>query len=279
MMRLFSPAKLNLFFRVLRKREDGYHEIASLFQTIGLGDILSIEKANCDQMTCDRSDLACDASNLVMRAVALFRKKMGSSLCVKVHLQKRIPMQAGLGGGSSNAATTLWALNELCGKVVSRPQLQEWSLELGSDVPFFFSLGTAYCQGRGEVIREMPSLKETMCWIAKPEESLSTALVYQHVAPDERANGDLEHDLESFYGGNGHFFNDLEKPAFKLIPDLEFFKKKLQKCGFERVFMTGSGTAFFCLGNPSAPLPEGTSFFEAPFIRRESQQWYEGSIV
>jgi 4-diphosphocytidyl-2-C-methyl-D-erythritol kinase len=137
-MRFFSPAKLNLFFRVLYKREDQYHEIASLFQAVSLGDFLSIEMSEEDVLSCNDLSLLCDRSNLIMKALDLFRKKTGIKIAVKVHLEKNIPLQSGLGGGSSNAATTLWGLNELCGRPASLRQLQNWSSEIGSDIPFFF---------------------------------------------------------------------------------------------------------------------------------------------
>ena len=156
-MSFFSPAKANLFFRVVGKREDGYHEIASLFQTITLGDILRIEPAKVDSFICNDPQIASD--NIVVRARDLFRQKSGIYQPVKIELEKAIPIQAGLGGGSSNAATALWAMNQITDKTVDVKQLQAWGAELGSDVPLFFSKGTAYCTGRGEIIRELTPLR------------------------------------------------------------------------------------------------------------------------
>jgi 4-diphosphocytidyl-2-C-methyl-D-erythritol kinase len=109
MKRYFSPAKLNLFFRVLSRRSDGFHEIASLFQTIDLGDVLEIAAASQDQLTCTDKELPCDERNLVVKALHLFRRKTGmETFSIRCHLEKKIPKEAGLGGGSSNAATILF---------------------------------------------------------------------------------------------------------------------------------------------------------------------------
>lgn len=156
MRRLFSPAKINLFLRVVSKEPDGYHHLSSLFQAISLGDTLIMERASTDQLTCDHSFLPTDHSNLILKAIKLFRQRTGCEQAFKVHLIKRIPIQAGLGGGSSNAATTLWGCNQLAQTNLSDSTLMEWGTELGSDVSFFFSQGTAHCTGRGE--KSSPSL-------------------------------------------------------------------------------------------------------------------------
>src|SRR3990167_2918479 len=115
-MKLFSPGKINLFFRVLAKRSDGFHQIASLYQAIDLFDILTIERAELDSFTCTDPKLSCDHSNLISKALTLFRTHFSLDFGIRVHLEKRIPMEAGLGGGSSNAATLLWGVNELANR-------------------------------------------------------------------------------------------------------------------------------------------------------------------
>ncbi len=118
-MKLFSPAKLNLFLRVLSKRKDGYHEIASLFQAIDFGDILTFALSDKDKLTSSDPSIPHDRSNLIFQAADQFRRQTGLHFGLEVDLEKKIPTQSGLGGGSSNAATTLWALNELHGRPVS----------------------------------------------------------------------------------------------------------------------------------------------------------------
>lgn len=256
----FSPAKVNLFFEVLRKRDDGYHEIASLYQAISLGDTLHVAIAEADCLTCTDLRLVSD-SNLVCKARDLFRKKTGWMQSLAFHLEKRVPIEAGLGGGSSNAATALWAMNALCGNVASESDLFEWSKELGSDVPFFFSKGTAHCTGRGERIEQRQMEKENTFWIAKPKFGLSTALVYQHCEPGIK--------------NSAMYFNDLEKSAFLLKPELQQIKTSLSELGFDFVVMTGSGTAFSCFGNVKKPRLDTVDFFPVHFINRRKDFWYE----
>lgn len=126
MLRLFSPAKINLFLHIVSKRSDGYHELSSLFQTITLGDRLTIELSDKDQLSCSDPQLPIDSTNLVLKATALFRKKTGLNPFFKIHLDKKIPIQAGLGGGSSNAATALWGCNLITKANLSSHTLKEW---------------------------------------------------------------------------------------------------------------------------------------------------------
>ncbi|MCH9627800.1 MAG: 4-diphosphocytidyl-2-C-methyl-D-erythritol kinase [Chlamydiales bacterium] len=234
---LSSPAKVNLFLRILGKRRDGFHELASLFHTIDLADTLTFTLSKEDALICTDSSIG---PNLVTRAVELFRKKSGLNFAVSIHLEKKIPTEAGLGGGSSNAATTLIGLNALLGSPITVPDLQTWSAELGSDVPFFFSSGAAYCTGRGEIVRDLPGFRlDQSLKIYKPKGGLSTPKVYQALNLDKCSQEDPEALLESFLAGKPVFHNDLEAPAFRLRPSLREVKERLEGT------MSGSGTAFF----------------------------------
>lgn len=245
MLTLHSPAKVNLFLRIIRRRADGYHDLASLFQAVSLCDTLHIEKAKSDQLICDHPSIPVDGSNLILKAATLFRKKTGLEFGVNVRLEKRIPSEAGLGGGSSNAATTLWALNLLCGKPATREQLSAWSAEIGSDIPFFFSHGTAYCTGRGEVVRDLSPLQPSSLTLVKPPMGLSTALVYGKMNVATLEARDPERYLAAFLGGSPKYFNDLEQPAFAVLPALAQIKQDLLTAGYETVLLSGSGSSFF----------------------------------
>ncbi|MEM7174536.1 MAG: 4-(cytidine 5'-diphospho)-2-C-methyl-D-erythritol kinase [Chlamydiota bacterium] len=274
MLELFSPAKINLFFRVLGKRSDGYHEVASLMQAISLGDKIAIRPSLVDQFSCSDPSIPCNASNLVVQAVALFRKKTGARFPVQIHIEKKIPVEAGLGGGSSNAATVLWALNACAAHPASVEQLQHWVSEISSDAPFFFSLGTAYATGRNEHIAPIDPLPAQQLVIAKPSWGMSTQQVYRHcllTARSKRAPTDL---LRAFIAGKFAAVNDLEQSAFVLRPELKKLKGQLVDLGFQSVLMTGSGSAFYCCGAVKNPDLPGVSFFPVSFVRRHRDQWF-----
>lgn len=271
MLTLDSPAKINLFLRILHKRSDNYHELASLFQAIALHDTIAFTFSSSDRLTTTDHALPTDHTNLILKAAHLFRKKTGLKFGLKAHLTKRIPHQAGLGGGSSNAATTLWALNLLTNTHAPSTELAAWGAEIGSDIPFFFSQGTAFCTGRGEIVANLPSPAPTPLWIIKPQESLSTPLVYQNFTLSQQTATTPESLLNS-----KTYMNDLEPAAFKALPALKLFKEKLLSFGFETVLMTGSGSAFFCLGTPSFPADFHPHFScKTFFLNRSENDWYK----
>jgi 4-diphosphocytidyl-2-C-methyl-D-erythritol kinase len=268
---LASPAKLNLFLKVLRRRPDGFHDLASLFQAISLHDLLHVGLADQDALTCDVAGVPTDRTNLIVKAAELFRQKTGLQAYVNVHLEKRIPMEAGLGGGSSNAATTLWALNELTGRPAPLQQLQTWAGDIGSDVAFFLSEGTAYCTGRGECLMPLPPLAARELTLVKPPEGLSTPSVFKALNVSQLPENDPQSSLESWARGQPICFNDLEYPAFRLMPALQTLKQTLRQ-SFETVLMSGSGTSFFCLGN--GQCPPRYNVYSARFVNRLPGCWY-----
>ncbi len=276
---LFSPAKLNLFFRVLFRREDGFHEIASLYQAISLGDALTVSLAEEDLLTCDDPDLPCDGSNLISKSLEAFRRHTGSALKFHIHLEKKVPMQSGLGGGSGNAATAMWAFNTLSPQPVLVSDLCRWVAEFSSDASFFFSSGTAYCKGRGEQIIDTAPMPATKLWLAKPAAGLSTPLVYKNCRPSTFPQSEPEQFLAELLQGKPHYFNDLEIPAFELMPQLADLKRALLQSGFSHATMTGSGTAFFCLGLETAPEIDGIQFYPVSFHSRRDGNWYEFPAV
>lgn len=273
-MKLESPAKINLFLRILRRRPDGYHELASLFQAIDLCDTLHYSFSDEDQLTCTDASIPTDNSNLVLKAVNLFRRKTHLDFGVTIYLEKRIPVQAGLGGGSSNAATTLWALNELCARPATIEQLMQWSGEIGSDIAFFLSQGTAYCTGRGEILRFLPALQKKSVSIFKPKQGLSTPEVYRKLDVISLLQRNPEAILADFLAGHFNCFNDLEVPAFSIMPELAKLQLSLKTAGFSEVLMSGSGSAFFCLGEGQLPRLANTQYFSASFINRHPHVWY-----
>jgi len=299
-MTLFSPCKINLFLRIIRKREDGFHDLASLFQAVGFGDTLELKKlddtATEDAFSCNMDGVPTDMTNLVLRALELMREKTGVKQYFDANLIKQVPAQAGLGGGSANAATAMWGANELMGNPASLEEMIEWSGELGSDITFFLSQGTAYCTGRGEIMTPTDPLLEagTKLCIVKPNVGLSTPSVFKALDYDELSELDADEVLlpqflnaESVETVSGEYYvNDLEPPAFRCVPELGELKDKLKAVdGFKHVMMSGSGTSIFCIGEPSDPEQFQQDFGEdedlkvmfTEFINRKEGVWFERS--
>jgi 4-diphosphocytidyl-2-C-methyl-D-erythritol kinase len=275
MLKLKSPAKINLFLQVMQRRPDGFHDIASLFQAVSLYDILQISLADTDLLQCTEPSLPTGKSNLIWKAADLFRSKTGLKFNLHILLEKHIPMEAGLGGGSSNAATILWGINHLLGHPVTTDQLIEWASEIGSDVAFFLSTGTAYCTGRGEILKPLPSLKKQSLTLFKPGYGLSTPSVYKNLNLSTLKQRNPEIELRKFFEGEPEYYNDLESSAFGVLPELSEIKRLLSQ-NYSTVLMSGSGTTFFCLGESKSKCsnPPGLNAYEAGFTNRSQQDWY-----
>lgn len=217
--------------------------------------------ATRDQLTCSDSSLAVDDSNLIIKALNLMRRHTNLSQYFAVTLDKVVPIQAGLGGGSGNAATAMYAFNALTGFPASNEDLKLWSGEIGSDITFFFSSGTAYCTGRGEIVTPLaplPQAADTEVHIFKPREGLSTPLVFKtldlsalHASPPEEILGAHVRRGALSAASSGLLVNDLEPPAFVCAPRLLHIKKDIaeQLLGSEEggVMMSGSGTSVYAL--------------------------------
>lgn len=290
---LFSPSKVNVFLRITGKRPDGYHDLASLFHVISLGDIIKFSvspSTTKDSLTTNAFGVPLDGKNLIIKAFNLYRKKTGTKKYFWVHLDKRVPTGAGLGGGSGNAATALWAANRMNGNIVSEKELQEWSGEIGADCPFFFSQGAAYCTKKGEVVQNIPppiSLDTPMVLI-KPPEECSTVEVYKKFSMDNVSDRNPE-DLLREITDNGISqtvcINDLERPAFAVLPTLKALKERVLAASrgrYQAVFMSGSGSTIVGVGDSQPPQfiydeDKYSDVFvsEAYFLTRKENEWYE----
>ena len=179
---LHAPAKVNLTLIVGARRDDGYHDVSTVMQTLGLDDPLTLTGGSGLTMTCTDPDLPTDGSNLVLRAAALFCQELHLPVPdLHLHLQKRIPSQAGLGGGSSDAAAVLRALRTLYDSGIGDGALESMGAKLGSDVPFFIRGGTALATGRGERLTPLPRLTEGRFVVVKPPEGFSTPAMYRRL--------------------------------------------------------------------------------------------------
>jgi len=254
-IRYCSYAKINLYLDVLRQRRDGYHNIETLFQTVSLADTLTFtEQASRITLVTSVSELESGESNLVYRAAALLKKHTGCPRGVHITLDKKIPIAAGLAGGSSNAAATLVALNRLWDLRLSGPALETLALELGSDVPFCTMGGLAAATGRGEQLETLPSLRRTWFLLLHPPVAVSTRRAYNSPA--------LEHSRERPFAGKTRtfrsairalkqnafdavVFNRMETSVFAEHPQLATAKQELLDNGCLAAAMSGSGATLF----------------------------------
>jgi 4-diphosphocytidyl-2-C-methyl-D-erythritol kinase len=279
---LESPAKVNLRLEILRKREDGYHELRTIFQKISLRDTLhfSLKKGKGISITTNHPGLPLGKANLIYRAAQSILRRSSYKGGVAIQIEKRIPLGAGLGGGSSNAATTLRAMNQLLETNLSRKELMELGLEIGADVPFFFLKGTALGSGIGERLKkiEVPNLWFVLIY---PNFEVSTRWAYQNfdkslsgatLSPStplealslskgkRQLSSEKTEGLtnQQFHINLGKFlktsnevskilFNHLEAGVSKEYPQIDVMKKMLLSTGAMGALMTGSGPAVFGL--------------------------------
>lgn len=242
------PAKVNLFLKVLGKREDGYHDIATLMQRISLCDELDISLRGKDiRVRCPGSSLPEDAENIVYRAARIFLERARCSLGVEIILRKRIPIAAGLGGGSSNAATTLVALNELLESPFSGGELMKMGAEIGADVPFFIFGKTAWAFGIGDRLQPAEGIPDLWFVLLNPGFGISTKRVYENLNLGLTKEG-IRFSIQPFLTAGDMargLHNDLEKVAVHLHPVLPELKRLLVDHGALGSLMSGSGATVF----------------------------------
>ncbi|EPP34652.1 4-(cytidine 5'-diphospho)-2-C-methyl-D-erythritol kinase [Chlamydia ibidis] len=240
-MEFFSPAKLNLFLKVFGKKSNGFHEIITRYQTINFGDTLSLSLGDIDRLMSNLPALE-NSDNLIWKSLKLFRQVTGITTPVVWQLYKRIPLGAGLGGGSSNAATALFALNSLFKTNLSVDVLQDLGKSIGMDVPLFFSSGSSIGIGQGDhILPNSVQLEEENYVLYFSKEGVNTKLAFSQLLPSDYA-GNVKDAM--FYSGD----NDLEKSVFRFRPDLKAKKEELERIWspfHSYVMMSGTGATLF----------------------------------
>ncbi len=255
-----SPCKVNLLLNILGKRADGFHELETVMHPINLCDRLSFERtATGVQLSCSHRDLPTDATNLVHRAATRFLEAAHLREGVRIHLTKQIPIAAGLGGGSGNAATTLLGLNELFGRPLSAGQLHSLAAALGSDVPFFLQPKPALATGRGETIQELDffAVLRGKAWLLlHPGFGIATAWAYKELAQFPEAlrghPGRAQRLVTLLQAGDlaqasSELYNSLEAPAFSKYPILGLYQEFFRERGAIGTLMSGSGSTTFAI--------------------------------
>ena len=258
--RVRAAAKINLDLRVLGKRPDGFHELRTVFQTVSLADIIDIAFAAGRRTEVSLEDDAGIPDNLMARAARLALEAMGVTGRVEMRLRKRIPMGAGLGGGSSDAAAVLLALPALAGGRLSLAELTALAAQLGSDVPFFLVGGTALGIGRGTELFPLPDAPRWPAVLVAPGIHVDTPGAYAALSP-RLTTESQQNKIVSFqanvwdWGSGGLACNDFETVVFERHGRLPALKKALTRAGAPVAMMTGSGSALFGL----FPTREGAS--------------------
>jgi 4-diphosphocytidyl-2-C-methyl-D-erythritol kinase len=257
-MKIRAYAKINLGLYVLGKRPDGYHSIETVFRLVDLCDEIEIVQIDQGtQFTTNAVELQDDHSNLCVRAANLLRDLTGIHVGVEINLTKRIPIGAGLGGGSSDAAAVLKGLTKLWALDISREELQTVSASLGSDVPFFFTSQTASATGRGEVLESFDLKIPYTILLVTPNIHVSTSWAYSHLwlrvgtkRPDLRQV--LEENLNDPERLREYLVNDFEETVFEQYPEISSIKQRLLSEGASFALMSGSGSSVFGLFTDSS---------------------------
>ncbi len=245
---LFSaPAKINLSLRVLRRRADGFHEIETLMAPIGIRDTLDIERQNGGgiEFECSDRTLPIDGTNLVVRAAEAFAARAGIEPHIRIFLQKETPHGAGLGGGSSDAAATLLALDEIFETQLPLAELTRIAAEIGSDIPFFLARTAAWCRGRGEIVEPRALPVSLPLLLVKPPFGVPTPWAYQRWRDSLEIPGV---PYASQTAGDITLVNDLERPVFeKFIQLAEMKRWLLEQPETAAAVMSGSGSTMFAV--------------------------------
>jgi 4-diphosphocytidyl-2-C-methyl-D-erythritol kinase len=254
MLTVKAPAKINLTLEVLGKRPDGYHEIKSVLQTVDLCDTLRMEVGKSVIIRCDIPEWS-EEKSLLSWMINLLKNATGCSKGVTIEIEKRLPLMAGLGGDSSDAAALLRSLDKLWKLGLSSEKMQELAAQVGSDVVFFLRGGTALVEGRGEIITPLPALPEMWVVLVVPDipgEPGKTGRMYASLKPQHFTDGRITEKLViTLHKASGFtpalLYNAFENTAFTSFSGLNVYKEHLIKLGVKHVHLAGSGPALFTM--------------------------------
>lgn len=250
---LQANAKINLGLDVLRRREDGYHEVKMVMQTVGICDRLDFMKLseNSIRVSTNKEELPCDEHNLIYKAAKLMKETYGIAEGVSIKLEKNIPIAAGMAGGSTDAAATIHGMDRLFELGLSLEEKQKLGVKIGADVPYCLMGGTALSEGIGEVLTALPAVPEAFLVVAKPDINVSTKFVYENLHADSLTeHPDIDGMVESIRRGDlkgitDRMENVLETVTVKNYPVIEEMKEFLKEHGAMNALMSGSGPTVF----------------------------------
>lgn len=247
-MRVKAFSKINLGLEVLKKRDDGYHDIRTLFQSISLHDSIEVDFYSSDKIVVNGSDrsISWGKENLVYKAAYIMKEQAMTDKGIHIHVQKNIPAGAGLGGGSSDAAVTLLALNKILGLNLRKDELKEFGKGLGADVPYFFEGGLCIGTKRGDEVSLIDDLPKLFCLLVLEGTSVSTRSVYKSFG-ESLTSRDKESKIIEFLNTRelGGLENDLEETVFQLYPQIEDVKHLVMKTEPVLSLVSGTGSVVF----------------------------------
>ena len=245
-------AKINLGLDVIGRLENGYHEVKMIMQNVGIYDVLTLTKIpEGIVVTTDNGELPTDDNNLIYKAAKLMLENYNISQGVQIHLEKNIPIAAGMAGGSTDAAATFWGMNELFSLGLPEEKLREIGVKVGADVPYCIMGGTALAEGIGEKLTRLPDAPDCCLLVAKPDINVSTKYVYEHLdAEGVEEHPDIDGMMEAIYQGNlegivDRLGNVLEVVTVKKYTIIEDIKKEMLSFGTMGSLMSGSGPTVF----------------------------------
>lgn len=271
-LKIKAPAKINLALDVVADRADGYHEVDMVMQSLELADEITIKLSERLQLGCSNKAIPTDRNNLAWQAAELLAEAAGKSAGAEIYIEKRIPMAAGLAGGSADAAGVLLGLNQLWGLGYSRERLMELALKLGADVPYCILQQTARAQGVGERLTVVPARLKCGVFIVTPNVPVATPWVYRHLdTPNIARHPHIDEVLEALIAGDlsgvvaswGNVLEEVVLPAFPVVRQL---KERLLACGLKYNLMSGSGPTVFALDPPEEGILR--------FMAEKPAQWY-----
>lgn len=277
-MTISTHAKINLSLDVVGKRENGYHDLKMVMQSVSLHDEVTVARTGGTDLslTCNVPHVPCNQSNIAAKAALHFFDALGEREGLHIHLEKRIPMAAGLAGGSGNGAGVLLALNQLYSHPFSPERLREIGLAVGADVPFCLLGGTALAEGLGELLTPLPALPDCAILLVKPRFNISTARVFTQLNwrtvryhPDT-AGLILQLKAGAVGSAARHMYNVLETVTAAAHPEIEQIKAQMMDCGAEGSIMSGSGPTVFGIFTDEDKAQAALSHFS---------RWYEQSFL
>ena len=245
---LQSPAKINIGLNIIRKRDDGFHDLETIFYPLLLNDILTFEKTEEPKLKSNSTEINSLQTNLISTAIEFLETIVDRKLNVKIYLEKNIPIGAGLGGGSSNAASTLKALNQLFELNLTYDKLSEIALKLGSDVPFFLDPYPCFASSRGEIRKNIQLSLSQPILIVNPGIHISTKWAFQNLKLTSHKKSLKElckHSSVTIDDIKDYATNDFENIVFEKYPEIKSIKDKLDASGADFVSMTGTGSTVY----------------------------------